>query len=237
MIDFHSHILPGIDDGSKDTATSIRMIEEEMRQGVTGIALTPHFYADTDDPQQFLARRERAFRELQETLEEEEIKVPRMILGSEVHFYRGMSRSESLRKLCLGESNYILVELPFRRWQQYIVDDVKDIGNNLGLNVIIAHFERYLDQDRKLVKQITEDEDLIIQSNAEFSLEKDRRKALRYLKDGTIDILGSDCHNTDSRRPNLKDAMDLIGKKLGDGYVTGLEEKSRALFARFEVKR
>lgn len=237
MIDFHSHILPGIDDGSKDTATSIRMIEEEMRQGVTGIALTPHFYADTDDPQQFLARRERAFRELQETLEEEEIKVPRMILGSEVHFYRGMSRSESLRKLCLGESNYILVELPFRRWQQYIVDDVKDIGNNLGLNVIIAHFERYLDQDRKLVKQITEDEDLIIQSNAEFFLEKDRRKALRYLKDGTIDILGSDCHNTDSRRPNLKDAMDLIGKKLGDGYVTGLEEKSRALFARFEVKR
>ncbi len=237
MIDFHSHILPGIDDGSKDTATSIRMIEEEMRQGVTGIALTPHFYADTDDPQQFLARRERAFRELQEAIEEEEIKVPRMILGSEVHFYRGMSRSESLRKLCLGESNYILVELPFRRWQQYIVDDVKDIGNNLGLNVIIAHFERYLDQDRKLVKQITEDEDLIIQSNAEFFLEKDRRKALRYLKDGTIDILGSDCHNTDSRRPNLKDAMDLIGKKLGDGYVTGLEEKSRALFARFEVKR
>jgi len=237
VIDFHSHILPGIDDGSKDTATSIRMIEEEMRQGVTGIALTPHFYADTDDPQQFLARRERAFRELQEAIEEEEIKVPRMILGSEVHFYRGMSRSESLRKLCLGESNYILVELPFRRWQQYIVDDVKDIGNNLGLNVIIAHFERYLDQDRKLVKQITEDEDLIIQSNAEFFLEKDRRKALRYLKDGTIDILGSDCHNTDSRRPNLKDAMDLIGKKLGDGYVTGLEEKSRALFARFEVKR
>ena len=177
MIDFHSHILPGIDDGSKDTATSIRMIEEEMRQGVTGIALTPHFYADTDDPQQFLARRERAFRELQEAIEEEEIKVPRMILGSEVHFYRGMSRSESLRKLCLGESNYILVELPFRRWQQYIVDDVKDIGNNLGLNVIIAHFERYLDQDRKLVKQITEDEDLIIQSNAEFFLEKDRRKA------------------------------------------------------------
>ena len=148
-----------------------------------------------------------------------------------------MSRSENLRKLCLGESNYILVELPFRRWQQYIVDDVKDIGNNLGLNVIIAHFERYLDQDRKLVKQITEDDDLIIQSNAEFFLEKNSRRALRYLKDGTIDILGSDCHNTDTRRPNLKDAMDLIGKKLGYRYVTGLEEKSRALFARFEVKR
>lgn len=211
------------------------MIAEEKRQGVSGIALTPHFYADTDDPETFLEKRARAFEKLREATKA--ITCPTLIPGAEVHYYRGMSRSENLRKLCLGESNYILVELPFRRWQQYIVDDVKDIGNNLGLNVIIAHFERYLDQDRKLVKQITEDEDLIIQSNAEFFLEKDRRKALRYLKDGTIDILGSDCHNTDSRRPNLKDAMDLIGKKLGDGYVTGLEEKSRALFARFEVKR
>ena len=235
MFDFHSHILPGIDDGSKDTETSVNMIAEEIRQGVSGIALTPHFYADMDDPETFLEKRARAFEKLREATKD--ITCPTLIPGAEVHYYRGMSRSENLRKLCLGESNYILVELPFRRWQQYIVDDVKDIGNNLGLNVIIAHFERYLDQDRKLVKQITEDEDLIIQSNAEFFLEKDRRKALRYLKAGTIDILGSDCHNTDTRRPNLKDAMDLIGKKLGDGYVTGLEEKSRALFARFEVKR
>ena len=66
MFDFHSHILPGIDDGSKDAETSVNMIAEEIRQGVSGIALTPHFYADTDDPETFLEKRARAFDELRE---------------------------------------------------------------------------------------------------------------------------------------------------------------------------
>ena len=48
MIDFHSHILPGIDDGSKNTQMSLAMIEEEKKQGVHTIVATPHFYADED---------------------------------------------------------------------------------------------------------------------------------------------------------------------------------------------
>ena len=54
MIDFHSHILPGIDDGSKNTQMSLAMIEEEKKQGVHTIVATPHFYADEDSVERFL---------------------------------------------------------------------------------------------------------------------------------------------------------------------------------------
>ena len=66
MIDFHSHILPGIDDGSKNTQMSLAMIEEEKKQGVHTIVATPHFYADEDSVERFLKRRAHSYERLQE---------------------------------------------------------------------------------------------------------------------------------------------------------------------------
>lgn len=47
MIDFHTHILPGIDDGSRSVEMTMQMLNAETEQGVTGIVATPHFYAQT----------------------------------------------------------------------------------------------------------------------------------------------------------------------------------------------
>ena len=60
MIDFHSHILPGIDDGSPDVETSLRMVESMQRQGIDTICATSHFYATQRSPQRFLFRRQEA---------------------------------------------------------------------------------------------------------------------------------------------------------------------------------
>lgn len=65
MIDVHSHILPAIDDGSRNVETSQKMLEMSAAQGVELICATPHFYASRDRVDEFLRRREASYERLQ----------------------------------------------------------------------------------------------------------------------------------------------------------------------------
>ena len=68
MLDFHTHILPALDDGSESINMSLKMLQESWKQGVDGLVLTPHFYADSDTPQHFLQRRAKAMLQLSQQL-------------------------------------------------------------------------------------------------------------------------------------------------------------------------
>lgn len=206
-------MLPGIDDGSKDVAMSLEMISRSVEQGVEGIIFTPHFYADMNSPETFLRKRDKALHELEDNLGSLP-KVPVYTTGAEVHYFRGMSRSKDIERLCIGKSDYMLIEMPFRNWQPNMIDEIEEISLVLGLRVIIAHIERYFDQDKKLVNRLLENPNLLIQCNAEFFIEKSTySKAVKLLKTRRIDLLGSDSHNLSSRRPNLAEAVEIIEKK------------------------
>ena len=64
LTDFHSHILPGVDDGSTSVEESIAMLRMLSRQGVSHVVATPHFYPNYDDPEQFLRRRKDVYEDL-----------------------------------------------------------------------------------------------------------------------------------------------------------------------------
>ena len=66
VIDFHSHILPGIDDGARNLETSLAMLRQVSSQGVDYMIATPHFYASHDRVDAFLNRREDAYNSLKE---------------------------------------------------------------------------------------------------------------------------------------------------------------------------
>ena len=223
-------MLPGVDDGSRSVAMSVEMMTRSAAQGVSAVVLTPHFYADMDSPETFLARRAKAYEKLLPELAAIP-DCPQTALGAEVHYFRGISRSDAPEKLCFGNSGYVLIEMPFRPWQPQMISEIEEISQVLGLNVIIAHIERYLDQDKKLVRRLIDNPDLLIQSNAEFFIEKSTTKlALKMLKSGQIDILGSDSHNLDSRRPNLSEAFDIIEDRLGGRYTAKLIDNGRYVF-------
>lgn len=57
MIDFHTHILPGLDDGAKTLDESIQLLKMEEEQGVDTIVFTPHYYHEREDLKSFLQRR------------------------------------------------------------------------------------------------------------------------------------------------------------------------------------
>ena len=230
MFDVHCHILPGIDDGSKNVEMSLDMLDLEVQQGIEGVVFTPHFYADMNDPAKFLCKREKALQELEANLEKLP-KYPKYTVGAEVHYFRGMSRSDDLEKLCIGNSDFILIEMPFRDWQSVFIDEIEEISTVLGLRVIIAHIERYFDQDKKLVKRLLNNPDLLIQCNAEFFIEKKTAsKAIKLMKSGRIDLLGSDSHNLDTRRPNLAEAIDIIRNKDKKGSLDHIMRMGQTIF-------
>jgi len=214
MIDFHSHILPDMDDGSKSVMQSLQMIAESAAQGVSHIVLTPHFYADGDDPNHFIERRHRRLQQLKEQLPS---LSPELLLGAEVQYFEGISDMESLSHMRIQGTQCILVEMPFTKWNSRMVDDIIDIQGRRDYTVVLAHIERYFKwQDPDILGKLIS-QGVLFQSNANFFLRGfASRKAFRMLENGWIHLLGSDAHNTLSRPPNLGQAYKAISAKCGE---------------------
>lgn len=212
MVDFHSHILPGMDDGAENVETSLRMLRESARQGVDVLFATSHFYADQEDPQRFLSRRAAAYEELCAETEKSVQVYPDIYLGAEVLFFPGMSGAEELKKLTLGSTNCLLVEPPMMRWSDTMLDEIEQTGQNLSCIPVIAHIDRYMRMlgDDMLFERV-KGRRVLIQVNASFFIHEDSRPtALKYLSEGRIHFMGSDCHNMTDRAPNLGAAAAAI---------------------------
>ena len=235
MLDFHSHLLPGIDDGSRNIEMSVGMLNMWKEQGVSIVCATPHFYADSMSPSRFLDRRERSYSSLNDALTG--ASFPRIYKGAEVHYFRGMSSSEDIGRLCLQGTKLLLVEMPFHEWSDYMIREISEL-RSMGFIPVAAHIERYMSgQPGKKIDALL-DTGIMIQCNAEFFLSlRTRRKALRMLADRKIDFLGSDAHNLSSRMPNLGVAYTIIRKKLGDDSLLHIRKNEKMLMDAWQLTR
>ena len=229
MIDFHSHILPGIDDGSKDTATSLLMLNAMKKQGADTVCATSHFYATQRSVDRFLFRRQEAWEKLRDLLPQD---APRILLGAEVLYYPGIANMEALPSLCLEGTRLLLLEMPFEPWTGYMTREVSDLARRGDVQLLMAHIERYFFYQPISVWDEFLDLGILMQSNAEFFLPfKTRRKAMRLLEDDYIHLLGSDAHNMSSRAPNLDKARARIAKSLGEETLEYIDTLGRQLLA------
>ena len=138
MIDLHSHLLPGVDDGSRSVEQSVKVLQAMQRQGVTDICLTPHLRATRAQSEPPPAH-EQAF----ESLRKDAPPTPRLHRGAEVMLDHPLSRAVAdARKVTLGGSRYILVEFP-RLVASDIVSHALSQVIELGLLPVVAHPERY----------------------------------------------------------------------------------------------
>lgn len=231
IADLHSHILPKLDDGSSSSAQSIAMLRQEQAQGISLVAVTPHFYANQDNPERFLERRAHSMERLQEAMAQEQ-GLPPIVCGAEVHYFPGMSESDSLQRLTYGDSRAILVEMPNGRWTQRMYDELYNIWKRQDLVPVVAHVDRYLGLFQTYgIPEALEELPVMVQANAGFFLRhSSRAMALRMLKRGQIHVLGSDCHNMDSRRPNLGLAVEVIRKYAGEEALLQIQENQRRMF-------
>ena len=224
IVDFHSHVLPGIDDGSKSVEESISMLRMEMSQGIRRVVATPHFYARYDDPEKFLTRREDAVSKLLSAMEGEPM-MPKLSVGAEVYYFQGISDCDVLHQLTIDKKKYILVEMPHVPWTDRMYRELQDIHYKLGLIPIIAHVDRYMKPFQTFgIPERLAELPVLVQANADFFLRPmTRGLALRLLRDGAIHLLGSDCHNLTTRVPNLDRALQIIQKRLGTQAIEHIQ--------------
>lgn len=225
VTDFHSHILPGMDDGSADVAESLAMLRMEVEQGIGHVVATPHFYARYDNPDHFLKKRDRAERLLREAMAAES-GLPEITVGAEVYFFRGMSESEFLPRLTIGSESCILIEMPHGHWTEEMFRELAAVWEKRRILPILAHIDRYIRpfHARKVLQKL-EQLPVLVQANADFFLERSTAGlAMRMLKEDRIQLLGSDCHNMDSRKPNLGSALERIEKKLGSEVLDAVRK-------------
>lgn len=227
LLDFHSHVLPGIDDGSHSVEESLRMLEMLKSQGISTVVATPHFDADTTSLDGFLSHRERAFRELSGSVAED---MPTIKIGAEVLYYPGISRLERLGDLCIEETRLLLLEMPMGKWDKYVVDELVSLSSSRRIIPVVAHVERCLPyQERRFLEEMSSS-DVLFQINASFVINiSTRRKALRLLKNGLVQLLGSDCHGAETRPPEIGEAYRIIADKLGENFVTDMLEYGNSI--------
>lgn len=230
MIDWHSHILPGMDDGSRDVAESLTLLEMLKEQGIDTVVATPHFYANDESVESFLKRRRESYERLIPQVPQ---NAPEILLGAEVRYYPGIGRMAELNSLRIEGSRVLLLEMPMSRWTQYSVRELIELAGTRDVKLVLAHIERYLSFQSSSVWEQLLESGILMQVNTEFFTQfGSKHKAIRYLEGGRVQLLGSDCHNTKSRPPLFDKAVKLISKKLGDEFISELNEYGDSVLAK-----
>ena len=203
MIDIHTHILPHLDDGAKNTQMSVAMLNLLRDQGVKTVVFTPHYYGRRSSPTEFIKRRNAIFDHIKAQIPEG----METRLGAELHFTGiNMPDQDELCKLAIEGTKYILVEFPFTtKWTGELLHKLHNFISETGYTPIIAHTERYREIQKKpvLVNELI-DMGCLIQVNAPSFLNKREKKlAFALLKHGFVHCLGTDSHDMGVRAPDF----------------------------------
>lgn len=208
IIDFHAHILPGADHGSKSIETSLKQLALMKSAGVTTVVATPHFYPTSMNVEDFLHMRKKC----EETLASSEAKNMgiHVVAAAEVLVCEEMEHMKGLEKLRIPGTDCMLLEMPTTRWSSELYETVERITENH--TVILAHIDRYPLSD---VLQFLEFDNVFAQMNpSELTKLFIQRKYLELIDRGWVVALGSDLHFLHSSSEKNEKQMELFSKAI-----------------------
>jgi protein-tyrosine phosphatase len=235
-IDFHSHILPKIDDGASSLAESEEMLEIYKDNDVDIIVATPHlYYPDYDTVESLELKREMSYNQLYSSMEAKNLPMPKIIKGSEVYF-ENLPEPSELLPLCINaeenqKEKYLLLELPYyRSIDDDFLDELEKFIINAPFKIIFAHIERYFRfSDWDMVYTVMS-MGHYSQVNCDSVLsEFSRKTALELIEKGKVQLLGTDAHNISNRPPRFKKAEMLIRNKLGNSVFEKMTETAKEI--------
>lgn len=221
MIDMHSHILFGVDDGAKTLEDSLALIKEETKKGVKKAILTPHLKKRKDNAS--IDEIHENYKVLNEAVFAEKLDVE-LYLGCEVYLdynYYDTICNEPI--ITLANSDYILIEFSMTDIPKNIPEICYESRLN-GFIPIIAHVERYdiLYDNNQLIKDIL-NEGAHFQVNASAVINKEGRESHKFinylLKNELVSFVASDVHNNDSRGFYLDEAYKTVNKICSHSYA------------------
>lgn len=232
MVDIHAHLLHRMDDGPKNLQASVELVREMIKSGVSEVFATSHYYSAHMPLDEFADRRNRRVNELDEALKNEGIdfKIHR---AAEVHIDNLILNLDSLNELCFEGTKNILLEIPHAEKKlENVLPLIEKIMSYYHVRPIIAHVERYPFFTRKIKNlAILKNMGCLIQINASCFIGKmlSRNFGFKAIKEGYVDVIASDCHDTKLRIPELDKAYAVIKNKLGEQVVIQLKDNAKQL--------
>ncbi len=225
MIDFHVHLLPGIDDGSKNIKMSAAMLMESKRQGVEISVATPHYYFNKP-LDKMLKKRQKAYDKLIKYAEKNKLEFPEIVLGFEVYLSDEIYRQDNLESLLINGTNTMLIEMPYGKWNDKVFARLDFLAEK-DFDIILAHPERHITVNGEKEYNRLFDYGFAGQLNAAALVNpKTREFAYKLIKDGRIKVLGSDAHNLGTRANFIGLAADFIRKNLGEEYLNKINQEA-----------
>jgi protein-tyrosine phosphatase len=205
MVDLHTHVLPGVDDGAPDLDASLQMLRAAAGEGIETVVATPHLRED------FLMTGERiepGVRALQEAADEASIDVE-LIAGAEVASTMLLDLDDAaLRDLCIGDGPYLLVETPYAAFPGHFPDVLFDLQAR-GLRPVLAHPERCTTFLKDWDRLAAVAERGVLCSLTAGSMEgrfgaPARKLAAWLFEHGLVANVASDAHDALRRSPRLR---------------------------------
>lgn len=226
--DFHSHILPGMDDGAENEEISSRMLISLKEQGVEYVMLTPHFLIEFEGTNEFVIRRDKALHRLKSVYDEK--TMPKIGMGAEVALRRGLSKIDC--KALGFLDGYILLELP-DVYGDWIIDEIENLMVR-GFKPIFAHIERpFINYQRRQFERLIDYKSFIYQMNVSaLSSRTLRNYFIKHYLEGANFILGSDAHNMKGRRPDFDSKALSHRKLLSSGFIDAVTQNSKYILSK-----
>lgn len=219
MIDFHSHILPNIDDGSRSIEETFNLIKEAKNVGFDAIISTSHYmenYYETDTPE-----REVWVNAIYENLQAKNIDI-RLYLGNEIYLSENIIKLlEEGKASTINDTSYVLFEMPLNAEPMNLYDLVYQMLQ-CKLVPILAHPERYsfVQKDPDLIYDLIQ-KGVLMQANYGSIIgqygEKAKIIVKKFFENRMIHFLGSDVHRQNTIYPRIPEILaelnDLIGEE------------------------
>lgn len=230
MVDLHSHILPGIDDGAKDLQESLQLIRMELSAGVDTIAVTPHYHYEHRTMPEFLSQRAKAQVILNNALSLGSAKVT-IVTGAEVYLTPQLLRNRDKARLCYAGTHYMLVEFPMSGYSEWIPEVLYQLELD-GITPVIAHVERYpFIRGKPAILYDLVHAGALAQVNAESVIEPGMtsRTVFHFIRYNLVHVIATDTHSVKRRPPLLHQAKAMIERKLGGEYTQYFEVNSQSI--------
>ena len=212
MIDLHTHILPGIDDGARTLDDALDMARAFVADGVTAIAATPHVRDDYPTSADVMLH---AVDALRRTLDAEGIALT-VLPGAELalEWIARLDEAELRRLTLAGSGRYVLVETPYYGWPVELVERLLSL-RVAGFTPVLAHPERNpeVQQNPSLLAPLVRGGTLVQVTSASLDGRlgaRSRQTALRLVAAGLGHLVASDAHTPEVRAAGMRSAVDAI---------------------------
>lgn len=223
-LDIHCHVLPGVDDGSKNMEMSLNMLDYAYNEGIRAMILTPHYhggYVETD--RQVI---DNTFATLKQLSAERHPDL-KLFIGNEIYYYPSITEwIEEGRVHTLADSDYVLLEFSTVVEKREIIEAIKNVSS-YGCYPVLAHVERYdcLVRDPDIIEDLISRGALIQVNSRSFTGEggsRIKRFLKKLLKEEWIHFIGTDAHSMGSRKPEMTECAEYILRKCDPDYAASI---------------